>query len=107
MPKRPREIDDRQASFAWANPKRILEAAQGNVLYEAPEISRLVRGRPGKRAAATAEEVKSLGLPFGARRVDGRSVCWSCGRDLPDGPVRAGPGNQVCPGCGAKIPFSE
>jgi hypothetical protein len=107
MPKR-REPDERQSSFAWADPNRILEAAQGKVVYEAPELSRLTRQRPGKRAAvATTDEVKSLGLPFGARRVDGRSVCWSCGRDLPDGAVRAGPGNQLCPGCGAKIPFSE
>jgi hypothetical protein len=107
MPKRPRPPDERQSSFAWADPARVLDAAHGKVVYEAPELSRLTRPRPPRRAAATPEEIQSLGLPFGARRVDGRSVCWSCGRDLPEGGVRQGPGNQLCPGCGAKIPFSE
>ena len=105
MPKR-RTSDERQRSFAWSDPLRILEAAQGKVIYEAPELSRLSRARPGKRTASP-EEIRSLGLPFGARRVDGRSVCWSCGGDLSERIFRAGPGNHLCPGCGAKLPFSE
>jgi hypothetical protein len=79
----------------------LADAPAGEVLYEAPEIRK--RGRAAKPTAP-----RSLGLPFGVRQTDGHAVCWSCGHDLDEASmVRAGPGDLRCPGCGAKLPFTE
>jgi hypothetical protein len=103
---------DRQSSFGWHDPRRLLEAGAGDVIYEAPDLSRLAhrRARPSRVrvAPAAAREILTLGLPFGVRRTDGGSVCWSCSRELADGEaIRTGPGHSRCPGCGAKLPFAE
>ena len=97
MAKRRREEPpDAQERFAWADPARILDGAPaGEVVFEAPDL------KPKPKRAAPA---KSLGLPFGVRDVDGQPACWSCGRVI-DEVVSAGPGDQRCPGCGAKLPF--
>jgi hypothetical protein len=107
--------DDRQSSFIWRDPAHVLENTpdRGEIVYEAPELSRLARSKPGRSvrvrvAPAAGEEILSLGLPFGVRKTDGRAVCWSCSRELDESSiVRTGPGYARCPGCGAKIPFAE
>ncbi len=103
MRRRRREADSStQERFAWADPARVLdEAPAGEVIYEAPEVA--PRPRPRPRAVAAG---RTLGLPFGVRDADGRTVCWSCGHDLDEERVVcAGPGDVRCPGCGAKLPF--
>jgi len=98
--------DPRQSTFAWTDPAEVLDSAdgRGEVVFEAPGLSRLTRVRPGRRLAAAARrEIESFGLPFG---VDGSGTCWSCGAEI-DEAVRAGPGYATCPGCGAKLPFAE
>ena len=81
----------------------------GSVLFEAPEASRLVRGRAPKlpRVRAAKPRLASMGLPFTARDDDGLASCWSCGKELGDEVVRVGPGMVACSGCGARIPFGE
>ncbi len=101
--RRRRDADEpaAQERFAWADGARVLEdAPAGEVVYEAPELRRVGRKR-GKPVP-----VQSIGLPFGAKEADGRSVCWSCGSELDEERVvRGGPGDARCPGCGAKLPF--
>jgi hypothetical protein len=102
----------RQANFGWQDPSRLLEAVGGEVVYEAPDLSRLTRSRQRpsrvRVAPAAAREILSLGLPFGVRKTDSGTVCWSCSRELADKDIiRTGPGYARCPGCGAKLPFAE
>jgi len=100
MPRRRRGEDvESQASFAWTDPKHILDGVPaGEVLFEAPEL------KPKRRKAEPPP--KSIGLPFGVREVDGTPACWSCGQAVSDETVvRVGPGDHRCPGCGAKLPF--
>jgi hypothetical protein len=100
-----------QIVFSWTDPRAVLDAASGDVVYEAPEVSRIVAGRAPRLPRVkqrAAGEPPSLGLPFGVREVEGRLTCWSCARDLhEDEIVRAGPGYSTCPGCGARLPFSD
>jgi hypothetical protein len=102
-----------QSTFAWRDPETLLGApARGEVVYEAPDLSRVVRAKTRaarvRVAPAAARDIQSFGLPFGVRRADGRAVCWSCGVELEEGRVvTAGPGDTRCPGCGAKLPFGE
>jgi hypothetical protein len=94
------DVTPDQARFAWGDADRVLgDAPAGEVVFEAPEVKR--------RSRAPAPPVpQTLGLPFGVRQADGRSVCWSCGHDVDDETVvRAGPGDVRCVGCGAKLPF--
>lgn len=104
--------DDRQVSFSWIDPSEVMASADrrgGAVVFEAPEASRLVRGRAPKlpRVRAAKPRLASMGLPFAAREDDGLASCWSCGKELADEVVRVGPGMVACPGCGARIPFGE
>ena len=100
MPRRKKD-DARQASFAWADRKTILEnAPAGEVIFEAPEL------RPASPRRARSSPPRSLGLPFGVHDDAGTSVCWSCGKPVDESTaVRAGPGDHRCPSCGAKLPF--
>ena len=107
---------DRQVPLAWSTPRDILEAVEsrpGAVVFEVPEISRIVSGRqpslPRVRVRRRGPvEPPSLGLPFGVRDHEGRQHCWSCGRDLSeDDVIRSAPGYVQCPGCGARLPFAE
>jgi hypothetical protein len=113
-----RSIDDRQVVFswnrAWADPADLLRASDGRgaVLFEAPEVSRIVRGRstrlPRVRLRDGQKEPDSYGLPFGMREYQGRLVCWSCALELgEDDVIRSAPGHASCPGCGARLPFTE
>jgi len=103
MPRRRREDETKQATFAWSDRSRILEGAPaGEVLFEAPEL------KPRARRSPSGPPPSSLGLPFGVRKVDGASVCWSCGQPVDETTVvRVGPGDHRCPGCGAQLPFVE
>lgn len=86
------------------------ERRGGDVLFEAPETSRLQRGRAPKlpRVRTAKPRLASMGLPFAAREERGDTSCWSCGKELDEGEVvRVGPGTVSCPGCGARIPFAE
>jgi len=108
---------DRQIRFQWLDPADVLAAASqrgGAVVYEAPDTSRIVRGKPVRlprvrvKRAAEPSEPPSRGLPFGARRIEGRVTCWSCAQELAEHQlVHVGPGLISCPGCGARLPFSE
>ena len=107
-----RRISERQITFAWTDPSALLEISHGDVLFEAPEVSRIVSGKvprvPKVRQRLIAQEPPSLGLPFGVRQVAGRTACWSCGEEFADGDVvRVGPGQATCPGCGARLPFAD
>lgn len=108
------EGDDRQVSFSWVDPMEVLASSErrgGDVLFEAPETSRLQRGRAPKlpRVRAAKPRLASMGLPFAAARDErGLASCWSCGKELEEAEViRIGPGTVSCPGCGARIPFGE
>jgi hypothetical protein len=106
-------IEERQVAWHWVDPVQLLreEEERGDVVFEAPEASRIVTGRPPRlprvrlRRQRTAE-IESVGLPFGVREESGRVTCWSCGQTIgEDDALPAGPGAQVCPGCGARLPF--
>jgi hypothetical protein len=112
---RRRQPDERQIRFTWIDAEEVVRNADergGEVLFEAPETSRIVATKPPKlprvrTRAGAASEPASLGLPFGTRVADGRIVCWSCGKDVDEGAVlRHGPGVASCPGCGARLPFA-
>jgi hypothetical protein len=102
---------DKQVAFTWTEPRAVLDAARGEVVYEAPEASRIAAGRAPRLPRVkqrSGAEPPSFGLPFGIRVVDGEVTCWSCARELVDEEVvRAGPGYATCPGCGARLPFAE
>jgi hypothetical protein len=110
-----RLLGDRQVVFTWVDPGDVLRSADergGAVVFEAPDVSRIVRGKaprlPRVKVRGGAAEPRSMGLPFGLRRVQGRLTCWSCAQDFDEGElVRARPGHVTCPGCGAHIPFAE
>lgn len=90
----------------------MLEISHGDVLFEAPEVSRIVAGKaprvPRVRQRAIAQEPPSLGLPFGLRQSAGRTACWSCGEEFSEvEAVRVSPGQATCPGCGARLPFTD
>lgn len=116
MAGKPREIDLRQVAFAWLDPEEILRTAEergGDVVFEAPDASRIVAAKPPRlprvrvKRARGAKEPPSLGLPFGARRAEGRITCWCCGQELPEAEVvHTGPGYAACPGCGARLPLA-
>jgi hypothetical protein len=100
---------------SWSDPADLLKVSEsrGSVVFEAPEVSKIIRGGPPKlprvRSARGASEVEppSLGLPFGVRRLEGRLACWSCGGDVSEADVvRSGPGIAACPSCGARLPFA-
>lgn len=105
--------EDRQVSFAWSDPAEVIDRAvrRGAVVFEAPEASEIRHGRTPRvpRVKTRApQEPPSLGLPFGVREVEGHVTCWSCAEELSEGDlVRNGPGNVVCPGCGARLPFVD
>lgn len=108
-----RATDDRQIVWSWIDPEDVLrssEARGGDVLYEAPDASRIVAARPPKlprvraRRAAPVEP-PSLGLPFGRRASEGRITCWSCGAEIAEAEVGRDPGTERCPGCGAFLPI--
>jgi hypothetical protein len=108
---------DLQTTFAWFNGEKVLKAAEergGTVLFEAPDVSRIVRTQPPRlprvrvKRGTAGKEPPSLGLPFGPRLTDGAVSCWSCARELGETEVvRTGPGLSTCPGCGARLPFAE
>jgi hypothetical protein len=117
-------VDDRQITWTWIDPEQVLrdEAERGDVVFEAPEASKIVAARPpplprirqrrNRINGTYHDEPPSYGLPFGARREDGggaeeaRLTCWSCGQSIAESAVlTAGHGVQVCPGCGARLPF--
>jgi hypothetical protein len=111
-------VDERQVTWNWADPERVLrdEATRGDVVFEAPDVSRIVAARPPplprirqrKNRINGTDDVPSMGLPFGARVEDGgRVTCWSCAQTIAerDVVVSAEPGLQYCPGCGARLAF--
>src|SRR5438477_190686 len=112
MAKRRVPADERQEIFPWARPDQVVRlAGSGAVIFEAPELSRIVRSSTPllpRVQQRRAPQLQSLGLPFGLRTLDGGWSCWSCARDLTDADVvRAGPGYTTCPGCGARLPFTD
>ena len=110
-------VDERQVTWTFTDPEQVLreEATRGDVVFEAPDASKIVAARPPKlprvrqrrnRLGARDDEPESFGLPFGTRVDEGRLTCWSCGQIVAESDVlSAGPGFQVCPGCGARLPF--
>ena len=112
-------VDERQITWTWSDPEQVLrdEAERGDVVFEAPDASKIVAARPPRLPKVRQrrnrigghEEPPSLGLPFGVRLEpgEGRFTCWSCGQNVAEGDVvTAGPGVQACPGCGARLPFA-
>jgi hypothetical protein len=103
---------DRQTSFAWSEPGAVLDAVHGQVVFEDPEVSRIVAEKaprvPRVRTRPARSEPDSLGLPFGLRAAQGRFSCWSCAVEIRESDVvRTGPGSVICPGCGARLPFAD
>ena len=111
-------VDERQITWSWNDPEQVLreEAERGDVVFEAPDASKIVAARPptlprvrqrrNRINGSSYEEPPSIGLPFGTRLAEGRLTCWSCAQTVAEGEVlSAGPGVQVCPGCGARLPF--
>jgi hypothetical protein len=110
-------VDERQITWTWSDPEQVLrdEAERGDVVFEAPDASKIVTARPPRLPSVRQrrnriggrEEPPSMGLPFGARVEEGRLTCWCCGQTVAEGDVvTAGPGVQACPGCGARLPFA-
>ncbi len=111
-------VDESQIAWTWSDPEQVLrdEAERGDVVFEAPDASKIVAARPprlprirqrrNRIGGSSYEEPPSLGLPFGARVDEGRLTCWSCAQTIAEGDVlTTGPGVQHCPGCGARLPF--
>jgi hypothetical protein len=109
-----RPTSDRQVEITWGPPRELLDPADGEVVFEAPVVSKIVSGKAPripkvKVRRAVPQDPPSLGLPFGVRELsEGRFVCWSCGEDMEEtAVVRNSPGRLACPGCGAFLPFAE
>jgi hypothetical protein len=111
-------VDESQISWTFLDPEQVLrdEAERGDVVFEAPDASKIVANRPprlprvrqrrNRLGASGTEEPASRGLPFGTRVDEGRVMCWSCARTIAEGDVvRPAPGVEFCPGCGARLPF--
>lgn len=105
-------VDERQVAWHWVDPAKVVqeEEQRGDVVFEAPDASRIVTARPPRlpkvRQRRAKEEIVSYGLPFGTRLDEGRVACWSCAQELRETEVvDAGPGTRLCPGCGARLPF--
>jgi hypothetical protein len=106
-------VEERQVTWHWVDPVQLLreEEERGDVVFEAPEASRIVTARPPRLPRvrlrrSRGNEIESVGLPFGARVQENRVTCWSCAQVLVESDaLPAGPGVQVCPGCGARLPF--
>ena len=106
-------VEERQVAWHWVDPVQLLreEEERGDVVYEAPEASRIVTTRPPRLPRVRlrrqkSAELESVGLPFGVREDAGRVTCLSCAQTIVEGEaLPAGPGAQVCPGCGARLPF--
>jgi hypothetical protein len=111
-------VDERQITWHWSDPEQVLrdEEERGDVVFEAPDASKIVTTRPPKLPKVRQrrqrigghhhDEPLSFGLPFGARFEEGRVTCWSCGQEIAESDaVATGPGVKVCPGCGARLPF--
>jgi hypothetical protein len=111
-------VDERQITWHWTDPEQVLrdEASRGDVVFEAPDASKIVTARPptlpkvrqrrNRINGTSHDEPPSMGLPFGTRMQEGRLTCWSCAQTIAEGDVvTAAPGIQFCPGCGARLPF--
>ena len=111
-------VDESQTSWTFLDAELLLrdEAERGDVVFEAPDASKIVATRPprlprirqrrNRLGARADDEPASMGLPFGMRHDEGRLTCWSCGESIAESDVvSAGPGLKACPGCGARLPF--
>lgn len=111
-------VDESQTSWTFIDPEHLLrdEAERGDVVFEAPDASKIVATRPprlprirqrrNRLGTRPEDEPESMGLPFGTRLTEGRLTCWSCGESIAESDVvSAGPGLTACPGCGARLPF--